>query len=105
MEPGVHGVVGAEGGAEGQFALKLPEKQRHQAGAALLDRQVPGGVPQGHVRFAVLGVGFKAVGAGRQGIQAEIGPQPVAVVIGLIGPEFAPEDVFLVAPQFLGSRD
>ena len=102
-QPGVHGVVGAEGGAEGQFALKLAEKQGHQAGAALLDRQVPGGVPQGHVRFAVLGVFYRRSAQACQGIQAEIGPQPVAVVIGLIRPEFAPEDVFLIAPQFLGS--
>ncbi len=31
MRPGVHGVVGAEGGAQGQFALKLAEKQGHQS--------------------------------------------------------------------------
>ena len=95
--------MGAKGGAERQFALKFPKKQRYQARAALLDRQVPGVVPQGHVRFAIFGVGLKAVGAGLQGIQAEIGPQPVAVVIGLIRPQFAPENVFLIAPQFLGS--
>ena len=90
-------------GAQRQFALKFPEKQGHQAGAALLDRQVPGGVPQGHVGFAVFWVGLKPIGAGRQGVQAEISTQPVAVIIGLVGTEFALEDVFLIAPQFFGS--
>ncbi len=55
------------------LSLKLPKIQRHQARVALFDRQVPGGIPQGHVRFAVLGIGFQAVGAGCQGIQAEVG--------------------------------
>jgi hypothetical protein len=81
---GVHGVVGPEGGAQGQFVIKLPKIQRHQAGAALHPAQIAGVVPQGDVRFAVLRVLFKAVSASRQGVQAEILPQAVAVIIGLV---------------------
>ena len=62
--------------------------------------QIPAVVPQGEVGLAVFRVGLQTPETGRQIVGSEIGPQPVAVAVGFVGPFLSPQKVPLIRPQF-----
>ena len=101
-QPGVQGIVGPEGGRQGELSVIAPAEQGHKTGLALGNLQIPAVVPQGEVGLAVFRVGLQTPETGRQIVSSEIGPQAVAVAVGFVSPFLTPQKVPLIGAQLLG---